>query len=170
MSRSGSPTRPLDSSVSKTPPTTSTFGSRRILPEISTMSVILKLPPFWPADLDLWFTQVEAQFACRCITPQQSKFQHVVSSLAPEVAVEVRDLLVNPPSDDPNNTLKTQLTTASEQKKLQLLFTSEELGTRKPTQLLCHLQQLLGNRPTMTDDSFCVSCFSNVSPSEVYMV
>ncbi len=91
-----------------------------------------------------------------------------MSCLAPEVAVEVRDALVNPPSDDPYDTLKTQLTkrtTASE-----LLFTSEELGTRKPTQLLRRLQQLLGNRPTMTDDSFLPELFLQCLHLEVRMV
>ena len=36
-------------------------------------------------------------------------------------------------------------TAASERKGLPLLFTSEELGDRKSTQLLQHMQLLLGN-------------------------
>lgn len=87
---------------------------------------------------------------------KRSKFDYVVSSLVPEFAGEVRDLLVKPPTVDPYTTLKTELikrTTASERKKLQLLFTSEELGDCKPTQLLRRMQQLLGNRPGMTDES-----------------
>ena len=117
--------------------------------------------------------QVEAQFACRRITSQRSKFDYVVSSLAPEFAGEVRDLLVKPPSVDPYTTLKAQLTkrtTVSEQKKLQQLFTSEELGGRKPTQLLRRMQQLLGNRPGMTDDSFLRELFLQRLPPNVRMV
>ncbi len=114
-------------------------------PDVSAVSVQLKLLPFWPADPELWFAQVEAQFACRRIVSQRSKFDYVVSSLSPEYAAEVRDLLIRPPTDDPYKILKTQLTkrtSASEQRKLQLLFTSEELGDKKPTQLLRRMQQL----------------------------
>ena len=63
----------------------------------------------------------------------------MIASLAPEFAVEVRDLLIRPPADNPYDTLKAELikrTATSEQCKLQQLISREELGDRKPTQLL----------------------------------
>ena len=88
-------------------------------PTSTTVSVVnLKVPPFWPADPELWFAQVEAQFSCRCITSQRSKFDHVVASLSPSYVAEVRDLLLRLPADNPYTGLKEQLTALSEQRRL----------------------------------------------------
>ena len=117
--------------------------------------------------------QVESQFSCRRITSQQTKFDHVVSSLAPEYAAEVRDLLLHPPVDNQYDTLKAQLTkrtSASEQKKLQLLLTPEELGNRKPTQLLRRMQHLMGNRPGLADESLLRELFLHRLPPNIRMV
>ncbi len=140
-------------------------GASRPTTDVSAVTVHLKLPPFWPADPELWFVQVEAQFACRRITSQQSKFDYVVSSLSPEFAAEVRDLLLRPPADNPYTVLKR--TTSSEQRKLQQLFTGEELGDRKPTQLLRRMQQLLDGRPGLIGTSFLQDLFLQRLPHSV---
>ena len=87
---------------------------------------------------------------------ERTRFDYVVASLDPEFSLEVRDLILAPPDGHPYSTLKDQLikrTAASEQRRLQQLLTAEELGDRKPTQLLRRMQQLLGDAAGSNPDN-----------------
>ena len=97
----------------------------------------------------------------------------MVSSLSPEFATEVRDLLISPPEDAPYDALKTQLIkrmAATDQQKLQQLLSTEELGDHRPTQLLRRMQQLVGNTPGLADGALLCELFLQRLPATVRMV
>ena len=136
-----------------------------------TAAVSIKLPPYWSNDPALWFSQVEAQFTTRGITSELTKYAHVVGSLQPEVAQEVRDLLINPPAENPYTQLKSELvkrTSASEQQRLHQLLNAEQLGDRKPTQLLRRMQQLLGE--TQLERSIMTQVFLQRLPTNAQLI
>ena len=136
-------------------------------------AVQVKLPPFWPKDPQLWFAKIEAQITTRQITVSRTKFDHVVASLAPEYAAEVRDLLLNLPEDIPYEVLKTELTkctSASEQRRLQQLLTAEKLGNCKPSQVLRRIQQLLGDKADLMHTTIMRELFLQRLTSNVRIV
>ena len=140
--------------------------------EQAVAALSLKIPPFWTADPELWFAQVEVQFECSGIKKEETKFHHVLANLPQEVAMEVRELFVNPPDNDPYQVLKKTLikrTAASEQRRLKELLSSEDLGDRKPSQLLRRMQQLLGDKDGM-DPSFLKELFLQRLPNNVRMI
>ena len=138
----------------------------------SVAAINLKLPPFWPADPDLWFAQVEAQFSTRGISAQRTKYDYVVASLSPEFAAEVRNLILDVP-DRPYDTLKRALierTCPPQQRRLQRLLHSTELGDRKPSQLLHHMRQLLEDVVADADRPLLRELFLQRLPTTVRMV
>ena len=140
-------------------------------PEAALSAVSIKLPPFWPQDPELWFTQVEAQFLTRGVTTEQTKFAYVVASLQPEVAQEIRDILLNPPDSDQYKTIRKELihrTSQSQQRRLHQLIIAEELGDRKPSQLLRKMQQLSGD--VKMDDKMLRQLFLQRMPTNVQAI
>ena len=143
------------------------------VPQPRITAVSLKLPPFWPTDLAVWVLQVEAQFTLKSIVQQRTKFDHVIAVLAPEVATEVRDIILNPLEDTPYDLLKAVLikrSEASEQCKLQQLLTAEELGDHKPSQLLRRMQQLLGDASPPSEGAFVRQLFLQRMPPSVRII
>ncbi|KAG1687810.1 Ras-related protein Rab-18-B [Nymphon striatum] len=128
--------------MQSSPPTQSTA-------QVDTVS--FTLPQYWTSYPDLWFAQIEIKFRDRGFRSQNSMYEQVVSQLPQEAAIQVRDIISRRPSEDPYDVLKAALikrSAISQQQRIQRLLASEELGDRTPSQLLRHMQQLLGDAPT----------------------
>lgn len=109
--------------------------------------ISVKIPPFWPIDPELWFSQIENQFALAGISADETKFNYVAGHLDAKYAAEVRDILTNPPVTEKYLKLKTELIlrlSSSQDQKTRQLLEHEEMGDRKPTQFLRHLRSLAG--------------------------
>ena len=101
------------------------------------------------------------------------KFHHVLDNLSHEIATEVRNLLMNPPAENPYDVLKGTLvkrTTLSEQLWLQQSLSAEDLGDQKPSQLLQKMQQLVGDKAEAIYPSFLRGLFLLQLPSNVTMI
>lgn len=104
------------------------------------------IPPFWVEEL--WFAQVEGQFALARITDDEAKFAHVLSKIEPSQAKEIKDVITQPPQNDKYGAIKKALIqrlTDSQEQRIKQLLEHEELGERKPSQFLRYLTTLAGN-------------------------
>ncbi len=132
-------------STEETTPTNVTTSMEA--PEVvSNYSV--RLPPFWPDDIELWFARVEAQFRRSRINSDLAKFDHVVEGLDDRVAREVRNIICNPPVSEKYATMKRtimQHLVESESRRIHKLLHNEMLGDRKPSQfhVTCALKPAL---------------------------
>ena len=73
------------------------------------MAVAVKLPPFWPEKIEMWFVQADSQLWLKGVVVSQTNFDYCIQSITQEVVVKVLDLIRNPPDDSPYQTLKDRL-------------------------------------------------------------
>jgi hypothetical protein len=63
------------------------------VPAVTANTVAVMLPEFWTADLNTWFSQVEASFRRSNVTASYTKYDHVLMKLPCDVVMSVRDLV-----------------------------------------------------------------------------
>ncbi|CAH8495934.1 unnamed protein product [Schistosoma turkestanicum] len=125
---------------------TTSQSDDKVLSSINAISDF-KLPAYGTSDSRMWFSQIEDLFIARNIRAQTTKYAYVVSALPIDVAAQVGDLIEQVPESDPYDKIKAALiqrTSASDEKRLQQLLTSYELGDKKPSQLLRYMKELSG--------------------------
>lgn len=142
-------------------------------PPGSLAMVRLSLPPFWHKNPRVWFAQVEAQFSLNHITAEATRYRHLVSSLSSEVVERVDDILEQPLGATPYTRLKTAIlerTMASERARLQQLLTAEELGDRRPSQMLHSMRQLMGEHASASQTPILRELFLQRLPHPIRLV
>lgn len=136
----------------------------------SVDSVNVKVPPFWPDDPELWFAQLEGQFALANVTVDSTKYNYVIANLDCRYITEIKDIVKNPPAAGKYIKVKEELIarlSSSSEQRIRQLINNEEIGDRKPSHFLRHLQSLAG--PHVPDD-FMKSLWSNRLPPHVQLI
>jgi len=111
-------------------------------------SVSIKLPTFWTTSPEAWFVLAEAQFAIRNITNQETQYYHVVASLDTATANRALSILTSPPLQEKYTTLKNFLLSSfslSEEERAMALLNMNNLGDKKPSELMDEMLALLGD-------------------------
>ncbi|XP_017467966.1 PREDICTED: uncharacterized protein LOC108360268 [Rhagoletis zephyria] len=109
----------------------------------------IKPPVFCKEQPDLYFIQMESQFAVAKIMTDQTKYNHFISSLEVQYLIAAGDIVRNPPETGKYEAVKAALIsefTDSDQKKLRRLVKEIELGDLKPSQLLKRMKELASGR------------------------
>lgn len=109
----------------------------------------VKVPPFWKKNPQLWFKQLEAQFANSNIVHDLTKFNTIVGVIESDILSHVSDIVLTPPATRMYKTLKARLIkefTESDQKKLKGLLHELTLGDMKPSALLRKMRELSCNK------------------------
>ncbi|XP_047026745.1 uncharacterized protein LOC124635035 [Helicoverpa zea] len=141
-----------------------------VVPQREVARVGVSCPPFCPEEPAFWFAQLEGQFVLSRITSDTSKFYTVTTQLETKYALQVKDIITNPPETNKYLKLKTELInrlSASQEKRTQQLLIHEELGDRRPSQFLRHLQNLAG--PSGASD-FVKSIWTSRLPQNIQTV
>lgn len=102
----------------------------------------VKIPVYNFSDPALWFTICESTFQLGCpkpVTESKTKYNYIIAHLPPEATTIIRDVILNPDENDPYTHVKTELikrSGESSQQEIRKLLIGEELGDRRPSELL----------------------------------
>lgn len=124
-----------------------TPSSIETVPEVSTISVVARIPDFWPEMPRLWFAQFESILKAQK-QGDETKFHLVISKLSRESIQQIGDILLNPPSEQKYDIIKQRLLSIYEEsaeRQFQKLIGEMDLGDQKPSQLLRKMSELARN-------------------------
>ena len=116
------------------------IGVRKLTDETSHIQI--KVPQYFN-NPKIWFNQVDASFQLANIRNEKTKYFHLLTSLPPQLLEEYADLMDHH-STTPYSTLREAIikdTAVSASYAASKLLQRQELGDRKPTQLLREMKR-----------------------------
>lgn len=132
--------------------------------EVNAVSV--KIPPFWPQNIEAWFACIEAQFSIRDISSSKTKFFHVISGLSPDITSQVLDVIQDG-SQSYENLKIAIINRLGESQANQLQRLHQPLSpTTRPSLGLHETRCLLGS----ADDKTVRKFFLNRLPPQMQMM
>ena len=141
--RSTSPHSRSDSSKSRSP--LGRQPQRR-----STNLPKFRIATFYATDVELWFNQIETQFALHQINDDDERYSLTCAALSGEVASDVRDVLLQPFRSHKYESLKAILIERrglTTPKRINKVISGERMGTDIPSRFLRRLQKAAGSGP-----------------------
>jgi hypothetical protein len=111
----------------------------------STASQTLRVPPFMPMKIGLWFSIPERQFAFTNITNDEEKFTALISCFESQYLGQIEEITMNPPATEQYETLKGELIrilAEIDDDRVQRLVEGEVMGDRKPSQFYHDIKKL----------------------------
>jgi hypothetical protein len=110
--------------------------------------IAIRVPPFWDIAPEMWFAQLEAQFATAGITTELTKYNIVIGQVDAKLLMSISDIVRRPPTNNQYSTLRRIILerhTDSEQTRIKKLTSAFDAGDLKPTELLRQMQTLAGD-------------------------
>ena len=106
-----------------------------------------KIATFYATDVELWFNQIETQFALHQINDDDERYSLTCAAFSGEVASDVRDVLLQPFRSHKYESLKAILIERrglTTPERVNKVISGERMGTDIPSRFLLRLQKTAG--------------------------
>ena len=106
-----------------------------------------RIATFYASDVELWFNQIETQFALHQINDDDERYSLTCAALSGEVASDVRDVLLQPFRSNKYESLKAILIERrglTTPERVNKVISGERIGTDIPSRFLRRLQKTAG--------------------------
>ena len=106
-----------------------------------------RIATFYASDVELWFNQIETQFALHQIDDDDERYSLTCAALSGEIASDVRDVLLQPFRSNTYDSLKAILIERrglTTPERVNKVISGEKIGSDIPSRFLRRLQKTAG--------------------------